>query len=230
MQVNQATQTGIQWVPIIVGLLSGGAMGAIITALVARYRNRRQPVAYTLEVIDIFRKGKNFPRLAKLLVTEHPLGYGEERSVDNLSLARITVTNKGNQDIKEFSFGVTMDEGNKAVDTRFNGADRHHVIKIGFPGFEPDKEPKEPVTAIDFFTEPFNRGDTYGVDIYFTYDNSRGEIKLSSSHPTQFVKLRESRVLLNVPTILIIAIGIATIFLLVIQLIELGYNLAKSAK
>jgi hypothetical protein len=219
--------TTTQWIiSIIVALIGGGAMGAVITAVLSKYRNRRQPVAYTLEVIDIFRKGKNFPRLAKLLVTEHPLGYGEERSVDNLSLARITVTNKGNQDIKEFSFGVTMDEGNKTVDTRFSGTDRHHLIKIGFPGLELDKEPKEPVTAIDFFMEPFNRGDTYSVDIYFTYDKNRGEVKLSSSHPIQFVKLSEPKLPSIKVLIWFLALTvISVLFLMIVQLIDLSYRI-----
>ena len=98
--------TTTQWViGLGVTLIAGGAMGALISAYVSYKRNKRQPVVYTMEIIDIFRKGTNFPRLAKLMVTEHPLGFGEERSVDNLSLARIKVTNKGNQDIKEFTFG-----------------------------------------------------------------------------------------------------------------------------
>jgi len=54
-------------------------------------------------------KGTNFPKLAELIVTEHPLEFGGKRTVENLSLARITITNKGNQDIEKYNFGVTME-------------------------------------------------------------------------------------------------------------------------
>ena len=165
-----------QWIiGIFLTLIAGGAMGALITAFLTHRRNKRQPVIYTKEMIDIFRKGENFPRVAELLVTEHPLGFGERRSVDNLSLSRITVTNKGNQDLREFDFGVTLEKENKAVDVRFEGADRHHEITMGLPGVSLENESQPPVTDIDFQLKPFNRGDTYKIDIYFTYDKQPGK-------------------------------------------------------
>lgn len=177
-----------QWIALIGALVGGGAMGAIINAWVTRHRNKQQPVGYSKEIIHIIRKNQDFPKFAKLILTEHPLGMGEERSVDNLSLARITVTNKGNQDIEKYIFGVTMEGNNKVVDVRMHQPDRHHVMKITFnENLELDKEPI-PITKPDFTLEPFNRGDSYKVDLYFTYDESPGEVKLSSPHSTQFVE------------------------------------------
>jgi len=182
--------TTTQWViSVIVALIGGGAMGAVITALVTYRRNRRQPVVYTKQIIHIFRKGQNFPEFAKLILKEHPLGIGEERTVNNLSLARITFTNKGNQDIEMFVIGVTMEGSSKVVDVRMDQPDRHHVMRIVFnEKIELDKEPI-PITKPDFTVEPFNRGETYKVDVYFTYEESPGEIKLSSPHSTQLVEL-----------------------------------------
>lgn len=216
--------TTTQWViTAVIALLGGGAMGAVITTYVSYKRNKRQPVTYTMEIIDIFRKGQNFPRLAKLMVTEHPLGFGEERSVNNLSLARIKVTNRGNQDIPKFTFGVTMDDANKTVDTRFSGIDRHHVITMDLPDFDFDKEPKGPIKAIDFNMEPFNRGDTYKVDIYFTYEGKRGRIRLSSPHSTELVEAKDSTGKLRTYTreYFVLGVGLAATAVFIFAFIDL---------
>ena len=81
-----------------------------------------------------------------------------------------------------------MGGDSKSSDIRFDGSDRHHVIKMGLPDFDMKEEPKKPVTAIDFYLEPFNRHDTYTVDIYFTYEKEQGAFQLSSSHPIKFVE------------------------------------------
>jgi hypothetical protein len=45
--------TETQWIiTAIASFLGGRAMGAIINAVVSNYRNRQQPVPYTLEIID----------------------------------------------------------------------------------------------------------------------------------------------------------------------------------
>lgn len=158
-------------------------------------------MGYTKDIIDIFRKSKNFPRLAKLIITEHPLGVGKEEEVDNLSLARISLTNKGNQDIASFTFGITMEGTNKAVDIRMKEPDRHHVMSVSFP-----TDTSKPVTNLDFKLEPFNREETYGLDVYFTYKKLAGAINLSSPHSTVFTKLTTStnrRVVVMAPSSLI---------------------------
>lgn len=184
---DSATQIPL-WIPVVASLIGGGAMGAVITALITWYRNRRQPVGYEVEMIHIFRRGKNFPRLARLVVADHT---GQEQTVDNLSLARIKLTNRGNQDIKEFTFGVTMEGNYRVVDLRMKEPDRHHVMKITIPNVN------EPIVNPDFTLEPFNRGDAYSADIYFSYDEAPGPIKFSSPHPTRFV---ESSSAVNIET------------------------------
>ncbi len=154
-------------------------MGAVVTALVTRYRNRRQPIAYKMETIEIFKKNPELISLQAVLME----GDKPNFTADNFSIARITLINKGNQDIEQFSFGVTLKGTDKAIDIKQETPDRHHKIKVLNPvGLS------TPTTELDFTLEPFNRGDKYILSVYFTYLDSSSPIELSSSHSTKFVE------------------------------------------
>jgi len=188
--------TTTQWIiGLVVAFLGGGLAGAILNNIVTHYKNRIQPIGYSLDIIDIFQKGEEYPKLAELTVVEHPLGFGERRPVKNLSVARITITNQGNRDYEQFEFGITMGGDNKSSDVRFQGPDRHHEIRIKLPGFDINEEPKKPVTAIDFWMKPFNRRDTYEVDIYFTFEKDKGGFEFGSSHAVRFVEKGTAKVM-----------------------------------
>lgn len=186
----------VQWVPVIAALLGGGAMGAIIAALVTHYRNRRQPVGYKKEIIEIFRKHPQYNSLRALLAlggTPPAVGSGSGSGfqpgsqgvlVDNFSIVRYTLINKGNQDIGEYEFGVTLEGSNKAVDVKVEAPDRHHKMIVVTPVSLNDQR-----NEIDFILQPFNRKDSYSVNIYFSYNDSAGPIELSSPHATNFVDL-----------------------------------------
>lgn len=169
-----------QWIlSVIVALIGGGAMGAVITAFVTRYRNRRQPIAYKMEIIEIFKQNPEFISLQAVLME----GDKPKFTADNFSIARITLTNEGNQDIEQFSFGVTLKGTNKAIDIKRETPDRHHEIQVLNPvGLS------TPATELDFNLMPFNRGDKYILSVYFTYIDSSSPIELSSSHSTKFVE------------------------------------------
>ena len=48
-----------------VSLVAGGAFGAVINNYWISRRNKRQPIGYTIEVIHIFRKNKEFAGLQR---------------------------------------------------------------------------------------------------------------------------------------------------------------------
>jgi hypothetical protein len=174
-----------QWVPWVVGIVSGGAMGAIITAFINHLKNRRQPVGYRKDIVHIFRKKRDDPKLAaRLLAREHPFSTGPEQEIDVLSLARLSLTNLGNQDLTKFTFGITMSEGSKIIDMRMKEPDRHHAMHVIMP-----EDTTQPLTELDFTLEPFNRGEKYNVNIYFTYGENPIDITISSPHPTRFINL-----------------------------------------
>jgi len=172
-------------------------MGAIITAIISRQRNKQQPIGYQQEVINIFKKSKNVPSLRAMLTVSNPTTGKEEAliQVDSLSVARITVINKGNQDLAEFTYGVTLAPGTNAVDVKVEPPDRHHEMKVltslGLT---------EPKNEIDFLLKPFNRGDQYRTTLNLIYAKEPGEIRLGSPHSTRFVELsgNDSPLLLSV--------------------------------
>jgi hypothetical protein len=177
--------TTAQWITLIASFFTGGAFGAVITALITKYRSRRQPVGYKIEVIEVFKKNPNYPSLqAILMVGKDQRSSGPGYAIDNLSVARITLTNKGNQDIGEFKFGITLEGSYKAVELRMENPDRHHVInsltEVSF---------NEPKKELDFALQPFNREETYTFSIHITYSESPGLILLSSPHSTKFVEM-----------------------------------------
>jgi hypothetical protein len=184
-----------QWVPWVLGVLGGGAMGAIITASMNYLKNRRQPVGYRKDIVEVFRKRRDHPNLAaRLLVREHPLEPSPEYEIDMLSLARVSLTNLGNQDLPKFAFGITMSEGTKIIDMRIKEPDRHHVMKVVLP-----EDRSKALTELDFTLEPFNRGEKYNVSIYFTYGENPIDITVSSPHPTRFLNLGKMMVVAGVP-------------------------------
>jgi len=173
------------WISVIATLIGGGAMGALIAGYLLHRRNKRQPVVYSKEIIHIFRKNKDFEELeARLLVKDTTLAGAPEQSVDYLSLVRITLTNKGNTDIDEFKFGVSLKGSNKVVDMRMSTPDRSHKMSLSFEGPVDDLLANEP----DFTLKPFNRGEVYSVDIYFTYDEQPGEIGVTSGHAAKLIE------------------------------------------
>jgi len=175
-------------VGLVAAFLSGGAMGAVINSVVSAYRTRIQPIGFKQEIIDIVKKDANLPAVARLIVRESPFTPGAERSVENLSLARITLVNKGNQDFEKFVFGITVDEGSRIIDFRVTSPDRYHVMKAITNRKSEDPIP-EPLRELDFKMAPFNRQDTYIVDIYFSYGDTPTSVKLSTAHPIRFVEL-----------------------------------------
>src|SRR5713101_2301831 len=98
----------IAWIQVLPALLGGGAAGAVISTAVTARRARIQPVGHRIEVVPVFRQTVRPSSMrAKLALTE-----GEEtKTFENLFLADVQVVNRGNQDITEFNFGVTLDEG-----------------------------------------------------------------------------------------------------------------------
>jgi hypothetical protein len=172
-----------QWVPWVVGIAGGGAMGAIINALVSGHRSKRQPIGARYDSISVFRKDRDYKRLtAKLLVMDQVTG--QDKEISNLSLARFTLINSGNQDWDNFTFGINLEEGRSMVDVEMIPPDRHHSVTMDVPIPPPD------LHQFDFTLRPFNRDDEYMIELYFTYDDEPGGVFLSSPHPTRFVNLR----------------------------------------
>jgi hypothetical protein len=177
------TQTGFSWLPVIAiagSLLGGGMMGSIITLLVTNHRNRRQPVGYSIEIIDVFKQNPNFPSLRAFL----DIGEDPETGADhahallaNFSIVRIKVVNKGNQDLANFKMGITLDKDTDAFDIKVETLDRHHVCEILTPVSIADTK-----NELDFSLRPFSRNDLYTITVYVMYKERVGRIRPGTEH------------------------------------------------
>ncbi len=176
-----------QWIiGLVVVLVAGGAMGALITAVLTKYRNRRQPVTYTKEVIEIFKKNPEYPLLqASVELAGEEAGLSHE--INNLSVARITIKNTGNDDIARFDFGATFKGTDRAIDVKVDTPDRHHKIDV-----LTKVNAMEPKEEVDFALQPFNRGDEYKLSIFFNYVDLPQPITVSTAHSTKFVETNGS--------------------------------------
>jgi hypothetical protein len=186
----QAPQAGFSWIPLIAiagSLLSGGMMGAIITLIVSKYRARRQPIGYSIETIEVFKKNPEFPTLRAFVdIGDDPhTGMKNANAIlENFSIIRVKVINKGNQDIADFKMGITLDEDTEAFNIKVETLDRHHIGEILTPVTIADS-----TNEFDISLRPFNRGDLYLISVSALYKESVGEVSLSSPHTTRFVEI-----------------------------------------
>jgi len=165
-------------------LLGGGAMGAIINAILTSYRNRVQPVGQRTDVIAIFSRTLDDTALPTAITVEDG---GVEHRFTNLFIAEVVITNRGNRDIKDFRLGITLDDGDSAINATAKGADRMHVaeqLTKVCPATSSD--------TIDFILTPFNRRDSYSLKLWLVAPDGKaapGAIKFSSDEAVRFVRM-----------------------------------------
>lgn len=172
-----------QWIiTTIVALMGGGAMGALINNWFISRRSKRQPIHYGIKTIDIIKRHQNFSSMQAVLTAGNDFGPG--RAVNNLSVATITLKNKGNEDLERFDFGLTLEETSKAIDVKFENPDRHHKVELLTP-----VSLLEPKQEIDFSLRPFHRRDVYNVSVLFTYEDSPGGVFISTPQSQRLVEV-----------------------------------------
>jgi len=195
--------TTTQWIITLIGsLLGGGAMGALINTLVTRYRNRQQPISYSLETFEMFNKDEYKGLQAELTILDHA-NSNVSVVFENLSVARLVLVNKGNHDIELFDFGVTLSGDSAIVDIKLESPDRHHTANcLELP------DVRETTQELDFTLKPFNREDQYTFNIYLTHYVNPGKITLSSAHSTRFVKKESTTNKLSTTLAIIVSIGV----------------------
>lgn len=173
----------INWIQIGIGVLSGGAFGALINQYFHHRRNKVQPIGRNIELKSFFNATDNASLSTQISIT----GATEEHKFTNIFTASIQLINKGNSDFEKFDFGITLPENVKAIKVIKNSADRHHQINLGN-----DPTLENQINEFDITLKPFNRKDVYDIDIQLTSEN--GEIKeedivCGTSHSVKFVDI-----------------------------------------
>ncbi|SRR5258708_1393531 len=180
-----ATTSGAYWITIVASLLGGGAAGAIITAIVNALKNRKQTIAYRIEIIPIFSGGMfGGSDIVATLTLSSILKVGYAQNIPNLVVANIEVANRGNRDYPEFKIGLTFSDGDVALHCAVGLMDRHHQAQI-----RTQLGPGAPTGEIDFLLVPFNRKDQYKFTLYVVARDGAGKlgkINLGSPAPVTF--------------------------------------------
>lgn len=174
------------WIAVGGSLVGGGAMGALITTVVASARNRKQPITYRTEIIPAFNR-EMFSTggvSARLTLASIKGGHGED--IPNLFVVKVDVVNGGNHDFQSFNVGLTLSQGDLAVHCDVATPDRHHQAKLATT-----IGPGAPAPVLDFELVPFNRQDLYKFTLYLVVPEGQTvprEIALSSPEPVTFKK------------------------------------------
>jgi hypothetical protein len=176
--------TNRDYIYLGVALVAGGAMGALLKFAFDKHQSRIQPVGYRIAFSKVFKDTVGSSSLTAELQIHDGV---ETRHFHNLFIAEIILRNKGNADISEFNFGITLGGDDIAIYTESVSVDRHHTLErvsqvaLGAAAKE-----------IDFVCKPFNRKDTYSFKVFISIPTEKEEpedITLSTAHPIKFVDL-----------------------------------------
>jgi hypothetical protein len=164
--------------PLIIGLVSGGAMGAVIKIVYDKWQGRTQGIAKRVKIFPLFDKTKAQGFEAVLKVTHE----GSSQDYPNIFVADVTVTNSTRSDFSQFEFGVES-PGARCIHVAWENPDQHHTMDL----LEP-VSPDLPKGGIKLRAQPFNRRDTYSLRLYLTAGTGKPDTpKLTSPHSIRFV-------------------------------------------
>lgn len=173
-----------KWVPIVAALVGGGAMGAVITAVVTSFRNRIQPVGHRIEVSPVLQPASSRSDVDYSLTIND---QGRDFKFSNLHIAELQIANKGNRDFASFRFGITLSDSDQGILAASKSSDRHHMVEMDHV-----PSPSFPQKTIDFTLTPFNRRDTYTVTVYVVAPDSQdpSDIDVTTPEAVRLVPLK----------------------------------------
>jgi hypothetical protein len=174
----------INWLHWIIIFVSGGAVGAIIKIIFSAYRSRIQTIGRRITLLPIFRKAGNASTLSASIATRH---NNTLYTFTNLFLAEIQIINRGNTDLKNFEFGITLGKGDGCIHLESFSPDRHHIVNL-----KTEVNPENPRSEIDFEIVTFNRKDLFTFKLYIVIPGDKEEpqkIELSSPNAIKFVEV-----------------------------------------
>jgi len=173
-----------EWLKLIIPILSGGALGAIITLVVTNYRNRVQSIGYRLSIDPVF-----FPNILtdKSITKITFSGQDKVYDFDNLFSATIKFQNIGNKDLNELIIGITAKDEISILRADIISQDRHHIgsnqTELNYDNLK---------SELDVELKPLNRKDIYEIKLLLTIRKEKIEfedISFSSPSPVKFKPL-----------------------------------------
>jgi hypothetical protein len=176
------SESAIQWIPVGIGVASGGLAGAFLNAAITHWRGRTQPVHVILSSTAIINATAVRPELAaKITVGSGP----SAQAFESLWLIELDLSNRGNKDLDSFTFGVTFQGDDPCIGWGYESEDRLHKTEIAVA-----PSPVAPRCELDIALKPFNRKDIYKIRLYVAPKVAGREPerpKLGSIAPVKFV-------------------------------------------
>jgi hypothetical protein len=166
-------------------ILGGGLAGAILNNIMAKRKNRIQPIIKKIQISNIFIPNElTSPHITKITFSD---SKSQDFHFENLSIAQIEIKNNGNIDYEKFEFGITLVKFIAIINLKVSSANRHHSIT-----FEPNINFNQKSNIVDFTLCPFNRKETYEITLFLTSDNKKNIdsteiLKFSSKYPVKFI-------------------------------------------
>lgn len=159
-------------------------MGSIITASVASFRSRKQPIVFSVDTYALYGEDELDDDVGiKISITEGDQVF----HFDNMHVVHIHFNNKGGLDREALTVGVTLPQGHRIIRSANGTPSRHHLVSK-----QGEFSPASPVSEVDFVLAPFNRADQYGITLYVIDDSDGafevGSVELSSPQAVRFVK------------------------------------------
>tara|TARA_A100000171_G_C2133687_1_gene148466 strand:+ start:2108 stop:2713 length:606 start_codon:yes stop_codon:yes gene_type:complete len=181
----------LNWISLTISFLGGGLAGAILNQFFYHRRNKIQPVGKSIELTSIFNAKENSLIDSRITIT----GDTKEYRFKNLWILKFDLINNGRNDYDKFNFGITLNDGIKAISVKETTKDRHHkVTYLGQPDFE------NQVESFDIELNPFNRKEIYTFEVQITSDRddlTTDDIKLSTDKPVKFVDIKSKEELIK---------------------------------
>jgi hypothetical protein len=150
----------LNWAQILPSVLAGGLAGAALTQIVTIWRNRLQPIAYSIDPQVSFIRNPQHSTVSAYITIVTP--HQEDPVVlNNLAIVDLKIANRGNKDFKSFKFGLTLDDTNAAIIAEYSGKYRHHSIRC-----LEEPTPQFPLKTLNFELGTFNRKDVYNIKLF----------------------------------------------------------------
>jgi hypothetical protein len=176
----------MNYMTLIISLVSGGAFGALITIVYTQYQKRKQPVEYNIKTNTIFIPADiSKDHETSITISGNDI-EAKEYKFNNLFLAILEVKNTSTIDFENFKFGVFLSNNRNIVKIEFSTLDKKHELNI-LPKVNFENTRNE----IDVELNPFNRQEKYELKLYISGGENyitNGEIEISTKHAIKLVE------------------------------------------
>lgn len=145
-------------------IIFGGVAGSILTIIFNLWRNRIPKIKAYSEIESLYEKRIEIGDYDIYLAMDNKESEKDFFVFENAFIFRAVLKNTSSKPFPEFKFSITFPENMNPIVAKGSGRDKLHVIKQ-LNQLDPDGNT---VKDVDFLLEPFNRNDTYVVQVVYT--------------------------------------------------------------